>query len=43
MLSGKCKLKQQWGNTTCLLKWPKSENWTTANAGEIYGDTETLL
>lgn len=32
VLSGKCKLKQQWGVITYLLEWPNSRKMTTPNA-----------
>ena len=31
MLSGKCKLKQQWNSTTHLSEWPKSGTLTIPN------------
>ena len=32
MLSGICKLKQQWDTTTHLLAWPESRTLTKPNA-----------
>ena len=35
MLSGKCKLKQQWDPTTHLLEWLKCRTLTTPNADKF--------
>ena len=34
MLSGNCKLKQQWDITTDLFDYPKSKTLTSSDVGE---------